>query len=106
MKVTDGGADVKRVIWLEPSSTIGSPDIAPMSEDELTHLFVERDAVHQEAYNDISPRLKSLAGHHEASTGWRRSLEAGLLNVDCYRLRFSRERPSEAMDALGSLSAA
>ncbi len=106
MKVADGGADVKRVIWLEPSSAIGIPAMGPMSEDELIHRFVERDAAHQEAYGDISMRLKSLAGHDEAGMGWRRSLEACLLNVDCFRLRFSQERLSEAMDALGSLSAA
>ncbi len=106
MKVADGEADVKRVIWLEPSSTSESPVTESMSEDEMIHRFVEREAVHQEAYGDISPRLKSLAGRDEAGIAWRQSLEACLRNVECYRLRFSRERLSEAMDALGSLSAA
>ena len=80
--------------------------MGPMSEDELIHEFVKRDAVHQNAYGDISLRLQSLAGGDEAGMGWRRSLEACLLKVECYRLRFSRERLSEAMDALGALSAA
>ena len=106
MKVADGGADVKRVVWLEPFAASGSPAMQPMSEDELFHRFVERDAVHQEAYRDISLRLQLLAGHDEAGVGWRRALEACLLRVECYRLRFDRERLSEAMGALGTLSPA
>ena len=106
MEVADDSADVKRVIWLEPSSESESLAMGRMSDDELIHRFVERDAVHQKAYNDISLRLQSLAGHDEAEIRWRRSLEACLGNVECYRLRFSRERLSEAMDALGTLSAA
>ena len=106
MKVTDGGADVKRVIWLEPIAASAGSAMEPMSEDELIRRFVERDAVHREAYGDISRPLQSLAGHDEAEVGWRRALEACLLSVECYRLRFDRERLSEAMDALGTLSAA
>ncbi len=106
MSVVDGEHNVKRLIWLEPSSAEEAPALVRMTEDELIQRFVERDAVHQEAYGDISLRLQSLAGRDEARIGWRRSLEACLLNVECYRLRFYRERLSEAMDALGTLSTA
>lgn len=105
MKVATDGAVVKRLIWLEPSAASERPVIDPMSEDELLQRFIERDTVHQKAYGDISLQLESTAGHDEAEAGWRRSLEACLREAECYRLRFSRERLSAAMEALESVSA-
>jgi hypothetical protein len=106
MTLADDEANLKRLIWLEPSSDGDKPALGQISVDEVVHGFIERDAVHQKAYGDISPRLEEIAGRDAAGTAWRNALDACLRSAECYRLRYSREKLSEAMDALGAMSAA
>ena len=68
MTLAKGEATLKRLVWLEPSSVNNKATLGEVSVDEVVQGLVERDAVHQKAYGDLSPRLEEIGGQREAGT--------------------------------------
>ncbi len=106
MKRIEGAVDLMRVIWLEPSDSEERTTLEEISVDDLVQRLIRRDAVHQQAYADISPHLEAFASGDDVSGAWRRALQTSLKKVQRYQLFYSRDRLPEAMDVLETIPAA
>jgi len=95
-------ANVRRIVWLEAVDTDHSPNLQPMSSEDVVRQLALRQAVHQVAYGDVTPFLEAVAGCEDAAACWRQTLIDGLADVECVRLTFARNGLPEALDLLSA----